>query len=1747
MERYYVGGDRGDTGAQLYNSNNNRTEQREITGLTRITKKRLKELCKKDKLYQTPALNDVLYLHYQGIDCIECLEEYTGLKCLWLESNAISEIQGLDNQKQLKCLFLQSNLIKRIENLENCPELDTLNLASNHIRKIENCGFDVLPVLSTLNLSSNYLKDFDGLKDLENCKTLSVLDLSNNRIDDILVVKIFAKMPQLRVLVLQGNPVVSKLPQYRKTLILECKELTYLDSRPVFPKDRACAEAWKIGGYEGERKENERWNRMERKKIRDSVNATIRMRNRHKPPDQQDALFNSSDSDEDSMVVKRHRQAEVDAGINMELGIWEEVVNEDSKSETASSDMNVSSSTSVLSTTDSNANISADSKSLELRSNLDKEETKIMNDSSITKSQVLEVTKDGNLGNVLNICTDSLGEKVAITGDDRKETSVAQKRVFIEEVAEHDDTDETNSSEITSGLIERLLDNEILPAVVQKTGNLNRRMAQVQNLSDSDDAGKDEYNATVDAISKITMNDLSTPSPKKRIKLQIEVDEYLEMMDTEEEEEIVTEKSLQMEVEDQQQQQDCYSHVKNIDKICLLSEENAFLQAKTAEQLKYEQECEEVNQKLVEDFEELSTHMDEFFVEMKKDKESVGKTQSISFSVQDHKDKENKKHNAASEEQSAKMDMLCKEPRSENAIAFVDEHVAQVEVPTECQTTLSVDERETEESSSSSADVPPEASGIHKVVPLGNAVLKVEALNSDVPGDHANLPTLVVNTDAMEADNQQEDVVVTLNFDRQQGKFIAIFEREERELRQLLQKLEDENEQLYKINNAYRQALEKDIREEIKYRDSGSSENTNTICAEIIQDLLEELALLKQASGEQPTKPKSYEFGEIESDEEYSYSDPPKSPKPPVRSIREVLGSFNELLQEIARKNKAEKEREECENRAAVQSKYATTEAQKAESLQNLLKSPNLRDFNGDTSELLDQQIAVEKKRENARVRKLVDRVYAQKDKYNDTLEVVDGKLVVVKKDTGEIEDLPESKFNYSDSEDSDYYESANSDNEDGTESTRLWDSKVRREENGVGSFKLPYRPTERIPAMQLIQKANALKEKEDAAREAAEEEENEQFFSLEPTKSTGFHDIDEEFIDKMDFEKAAVEKPNEDVVVECTRSYTELKQIIKQDKEDFNLTEDENNILQRIVERVEQGNVKEIKNAGPFTQEENELLHKMVQRTKEKENEKQETRRLEEETRGSKVKPTLSKQTMKIMEFNGNSAQTGESNEENSGNFMNIKQLDAEFPIPRIFRDMLDETDMTKMAYKFHDTEPKSEFAVLYSKQTNELVNKLPEDHKCGLFKNPLDLIRGGIAVEQQCGEEKFHELDTGYENVLPITDEQDVEVLNAVNECKELVKEVLESEPEPEPKPLAIYQEIDEETLKAKVELMKANPALNEKRENLRDVAASVLKFDGSNYEEYGIDQETARGVVAYEKMLNFGVVETEDEFLDAPMGEEEMVKSVTEALQKNELKTVKDMKESVADAKTETEAKDIINESEEKTQQEQQSNMKEIEDANDFNKESSKTELKTENSKENTDTAVEDNSKNVDLYDLEEMTKENMRKLENLENEITNYLYQFADHIQSQADDKKLPVDTNFPDDLVEYKDIPQNLSKLAEHISDHSTASEVQREAAATKLSAAITTHQQQPDTTTKTEALNKKSAANDFEKSRSLANLLKSPILKQFNDDTNESLDAQIQAAQKSDFELIECSLEVIGDDDEVVNEITVNAEITYNS
>lgn len=93
-------------------------------------------------------------------------------------------------------------------------------------------------------MSKNYVETLEDLEHLIDLKSLSVLDLSNNYIEDPMAVDIFADMPNLRVLSLMGNPVIRNVPQYRKTITLKCKNLQYLDDRPIFPRDRACAEAW---------------------------------------------------------------------------------------------------------------------------------------------------------------------------------------------------------------------------------------------------------------------------------------------------------------------------------------------------------------------------------------------------------------------------------------------------------------------------------------------------------------------------------------------------------------------------------------------------------------------------------------------------------------------------------------------------------------------------------------------------------------------------------------------------------------------------------------------------------------------------------------------------------------------------------------------------------------------------------------------------------------------------------------------------------------------------------------------------------------------------------------------------------------------------------------------------------------------------------------------------------------------------------------------------------------------------------------------------------------------------------------------------------------------------------------------------------------------------------------------------------------------------------------------------------------
>lgn len=64
----------------------------------------LRDICTQHKLYRTPHLNDKLYLNFKGFTHIACLEEYTSLRALFLEGNALQSLDGLPVLQELKCL-----------------------------------------------------------------------------------------------------------------------------------------------------------------------------------------------------------------------------------------------------------------------------------------------------------------------------------------------------------------------------------------------------------------------------------------------------------------------------------------------------------------------------------------------------------------------------------------------------------------------------------------------------------------------------------------------------------------------------------------------------------------------------------------------------------------------------------------------------------------------------------------------------------------------------------------------------------------------------------------------------------------------------------------------------------------------------------------------------------------------------------------------------------------------------------------------------------------------------------------------------------------------------------------------------------------------------------------------------------------------------------------------------------------------------------------------------------------------------------------------------------------------------------------------------------------------------------------------------------------------------------------------------------------------------------------------------------
>jgi dynein assembly factor 1 len=230
-------------------------------GLPEMTREEIRLSCIENDGYETPELNEKLYLHFKGFRRIENLDQYTGCKAIWLDSNGLEEISGLDKLLELRCLYLGKNLISNINGLSSLKNLHSIDLSNNRISFVQNLS--CCPNLQTVNLSRNSLHTMESIEHLCECPSLQTLDLTNNFLEGDLLGTLVRMLPLLS-LSINGNP-VTQASGFRKKIIVALPKLGYLD-RPVDEQERFFATAFANGGQEAEANARSEWQELQKNK-----------------------------------------------------------------------------------------------------------------------------------------------------------------------------------------------------------------------------------------------------------------------------------------------------------------------------------------------------------------------------------------------------------------------------------------------------------------------------------------------------------------------------------------------------------------------------------------------------------------------------------------------------------------------------------------------------------------------------------------------------------------------------------------------------------------------------------------------------------------------------------------------------------------------------------------------------------------------------------------------------------------------------------------------------------------------------------------------------------------------------------------------------------------------------------------------------------------------------------------------------------------------------------------------------------------------------------------------------------------------------------------------------------------------------------------------------------------------------------------------------------------------------------------
>jgi len=195
-------------------------------------------VAKSRDIYETPELNDSLFLHGLGIKAVSPLPEYTHVEFLSLAENCLTSVSDLSQFPNLVFLNVSNNAITEID-IRLFPKLEQLHACHNSLT-----SFSVIeknPTLKLVKLSHNKLTSFP---DISNLVSLEVLDVAKNLIHEMDLSNSSILPFSLRQLYLSPNPFVARVRNYRKTILSEfCRfcRLSYLDNSFVTEMELAIA------------------------------------------------------------------------------------------------------------------------------------------------------------------------------------------------------------------------------------------------------------------------------------------------------------------------------------------------------------------------------------------------------------------------------------------------------------------------------------------------------------------------------------------------------------------------------------------------------------------------------------------------------------------------------------------------------------------------------------------------------------------------------------------------------------------------------------------------------------------------------------------------------------------------------------------------------------------------------------------------------------------------------------------------------------------------------------------------------------------------------------------------------------------------------------------------------------------------------------------------------------------------------------------------------------------------------------------------------------------------------------------------------------------------------------------------------------------------------------------------------------------------------------------------------------------